>query len=591
MGRNRSGLRNLTIGGHGARVGITPDFAPPAWKYYRATIARIPIAEPFAGSSALKTFAQGVAPEAAGRHSSDRTSDPDAVLQQTVGVRTRQLRGAIRKPSTSSFRLLVLGFCLVAFPSLHDAGAARAAVGLLGPPRCLSTETQSRVCHRVNSASHGEDTALWGAQDLVTTRDGDWVYVIGRVSDAITTLRRAPGRLSLRQCLTSRLRTRDCTAIQGATPGGFGTGLNRPVAVEMTADERFLYVATTSTIVIFQRASGGLLSYEGCLTGDAEFTRGCELSPTSDEGWGRTGLSGIRGLTVSRDGRFLYAATSGDAAVTQFARDPEDGSLTFLGCVSGKRGLEGICTLSPGATRRGGNRSGFQGLKKPVLSPDPAQRSLYVAGTGDSSIVQLRRDPSTGELNFANCVTGDSTVEACRMPRNRSGFANDFQGAGPLAISYDGDSLYAVNGSAIFVFRVGETRGFLRPTSCLIGHKHAVSFCTPIRFAPIGTQQPSPLLRPTDIVVGPEDRTVYVVTGGSATVSSFQRTTPGSLSLRSCWTGLTIVPGCRNTPGATQGGSNTGLNALAGVAVSRTALYTASTGDAAVSYFRRFSSP
>ena len=54
----------------------------------------------------------------------------------------------------------------------------------------------------------------------------------------------------------------------------------------------------------------------------------------------------------------------------------------------------------------GGAESGLDELQSVDVSPDG--ESVYVTSQEDNAIVHLERNPTTGALNFADCITGES---------------------------------------------------------------------------------------------------------------------------------------------------------------------------------------
>jgi 6-phosphogluconolactonase (cycloisomerase 2 family) len=96
-----------------------------------------------------------------------------------------------------------------------------------------------------------------------------------------------------------------------------------------------------------------------------------------------SGLFGlIRDLTLSHDGRFLFAAASGDQAIMSFNRNTTNGNLTFIQTVennvNGDFGIEGVYSLA--------------------LSPDG--QFIYAAGSVSDSIAVFAVNEVDGTITF-----------------------------------------------------------------------------------------------------------------------------------------------------------------------------------------------
>jgi 6-phosphogluconolactonase (cycloisomerase 2 family) len=99
------------------------------------------------------------------------------------------------------------------------------------------------------------------------------------------------------------------------------------------------------------------------------------------------------------------------------------------------------------------------------LSISSDGKSVYVAGDDDNSIVNLRRNRSTGVLNPAGCV-GDALAN----PAGCAKTARGLDGATAVAVSPDGRSVYAASccgSNAIVTLRRNRTNGKLTPKGCI----------------------------------------------------------------------------------------------------------------------------
>ena len=171
-----------------------------------------------------------------------------------------------------------------------------------------------------------------------------------------------------------------CTGVAGLSAG------RQPV---LAPDGRQLYVPTTTGIVVLDRddATGALSQRaggKGCL--NATQLTGCTTEPR---------VAGALGLTMSADGRHVYAATSGGMVTLARAAD---GSVAVQSCVR----EPAIAGCAAG--------SGIQGLSYAAISPDGHDLVASRLG-GAGGVAIFSRDPATGDLaqrpGVDGCITPD----------------------------------------------------------------------------------------------------------------------------------------------------------------------------------------
>jgi 6-phosphogluconolactonase (cycloisomerase 2 family) len=135
-------------------------------------------------------------------------------------------------------------------------------------------------------------------------------------------------------------------------------------------------------------------------------------------------VAGATAIAVSPDGAHAYVAAWRERAVGVFARDVPSGDLAFLDAAYQ------------------GEVDGLWGADAVAVSPDGA--NLYVAGTGDGSLVVFHRDAGTGLLAFVE------------VERNGVAGVTGLDGPVPqgLVVSPDGAHVYAAaeDSSSIAVF-------------------------------------------------------------------------------------------------------------------------------------------
>jgi len=277
----------------------------------------------------------------------------------------------------------------------------------------------------------GGVVGMQGPAAVVTTPDGAWVFVAGRMDDSIVTFSRSGavsdfGHLSVAGVTNGIADVRaleigpegstlyaagdDLIAAFSIDPvTGALTEIGRwvngtapitrmldPVDLVVSPDGLNLYAAAADAdaLIIFSRdPASGLLTYADIVESDAA-----------------TLLSGVSSLAMTSHGRFLYAAAPTDDAVTGFARNPADGSLSLVASWT----FSGV--------------SGIGGL---AFEPDDGR--LIAAAAGSGTVLVLLRD-----------ITGGQLIESQRFEDGVNGVTG-LQGVRHLVITPDGRSLIAVS--------------------------------------------------------------------------------------------------------------------------------------------------
>lgn len=330
----------------------------------------------------------------------------------------------------------------------------------------------------------------------------------------------------------------------------------------------------------------GDLDYRECLSGETASAGCTAVTGATADGQG-SGLAFLVAGEVSPDGRSLYVASRGDAAVAHFERNPRTGALTYRGCISGETESAAACTQVPGAAS-GGTGSGLAGPDDLGLSPDG--RSLYVAADTDDAVAHLRRNRKTGALSFAGCVSGDDAVTACTPIPTATPAATDsgLSNLDGVEVSSDGTSVYAVSASDANVAHLRRAAdGTLAYEGCI--GADADTPCERIPGAvPSGSDTGLSSLR--GLALSPDGRSLYTVSDSDEAVGEFRRSRKtGALSFRRCVSGETAITNCAPIPGATPIGNGTGLRSIVELDVSPdgNSVYTVADSDEAVAHFDR----
>jgi hypothetical protein len=271
------------------------------------------------------------------------------------------------------------------------------------------------------------------------------------------------------------------------------------------------------------------------------------------------------------------------------------GELEYESCDTG-RSSHPACDEIP-TTTVSGLGTGLEGTADAVVSPDGEH--VYAISQSDASVVRFDRDPMTGDLTFADCVTGATSVTPCTATADATanGVGSGMFGPNGLALSPGGTSLYVVNENDDSVAHFQREPapgdpdfGELTYGDCYTGDT-GVTACQPVTGATAGGTN-SGLHGPHDVVVVPNS--VYVMSASESAIWRFSRTVAdGTLTAANCVSGNTAVAppldSCTQTPGATADGTDSGMHLPTGISVSPDlkSLYLSSGLDDAVVWFDR----
>ena len=213
----------------------------------------------------------------------------------------------------------------------------------------------------MNSFSESENnvSGLEGAVAITVSADDQQVYATGTGSNALVVFNRSTttGELTYQE-----------TLVDGEQNI---TDLDFPVALAVSDKFDEVYVADfgSNSLLSFNRNEGG---------GTLEFgfsERGSEL--------GIAGLRGAESAVISPDGNYLYVTAKEGDAVSIFARNPENGSLTYVDYLEDGGGLDGL-----------------NGATEIIISTNGTD--AYIAGFWDNTVTHFKRDINTGLLTFSD---------------------------------------------------------------------------------------------------------------------------------------------------------------------------------------------
>ena len=215
-----------------------------------------------------------------------------------------------------------------------------------------------------------------------------------------------------------------------------GAGAPGPYGVAISPDGRNVYATDfgDDLVMVFSRDS---------ITGDITFQE------NKQNGIG--GVSGLDGpymVTVSADGKNVYATGSVSNAVVSFARNPSDGTLTFLSKVA-KGDQYGFCLPSCQIL------NALDGAYGIALSADGQYG--YVSSINDSKVIVLARNSTTGALELQPLI-GPLQIYASASISQAYGIVLSADGANLYLTGYGSDNLEVLkrdpsNGRLTFVER------------------------------------------------------------------------------------------------------------------------------------------
>jgi DNA-binding beta-propeller fold protein YncE len=347
---------------------------------------------------------------------------------------------------------------------------------------------------------------------------------------------RTPGRgphVAVLSCLTAKARVATrlgCPTVPvGATPRDSGLAAVSALAASGSRTSLYAVGHRNSTLAQLSLGPDRALSFGACVTGDS-FARACPGVPGASANAWAAPIARPTAAAVSPDGRSLYLV-SGDfhaAVVARFARDPISGALAYQGCVTGN--LEAgpsqpaACSPLPSATAKGFG----SGLYEPSgIAIGADGRRVYVTAAGDGSVVAFDRDPASGALSLAGCVSSSRRVGGCARAPGRSILA----GATSPFLSPDGRYLYAAGKGygTVVAFRLGGT-GALRFAGCVTSRDDR----RPCRRGRRPEGAVAALSNPSGIAGTADGRFLYVSSTYGAIVALRRNRASGALTPVSC---------------------------------------------------------
>jgi DNA-binding beta-propeller fold protein YncE len=331
-------------------------------------------------------------------------------------------------------QLYASGRGVVVFKRGSRAGALRQ---LRGPKGCVSFDGRS---HRGGKRARCRRArGLRTPADIVVSADGRNVYVAAFGDDAVVAFRRNSHTGTLKQLSGAG----GCVSRGGKHGCAPGRALSAPLALALSDDGKSLYVAAldSNAVAILRREpSTGELSQPsgtaGCVGGAV--SAGCVQARALEEP-GDLELGGDSLYVASSSGASLSLADRG--SLTVFSRDRSTGALTQL---PGKAGCVAESVRDGCATARA-----ISAIESVAVN----QLSTYVlsfsADRGEgfffSQLAAFARGPVDGAVSQLAGTDGCNGGTGCAPGRSLAG-------AGQLALSSDGASLYSASDAGLAIF-------------------------------------------------------------------------------------------------------------------------------------------
>ncbi len=355
------------------------------------------------------------------------------------------------------------------------------------------TETGLLTFGGVISDQSGQIDGLNGVMDIALSDDGATVYAVASQDHAIS----AYQRRSDSQCPasgTGNISVNSDTAGVPVSVAAQGQLIFRLTA-EVASDATGQVINEAGVYACPQGFSGAVTQCMGSETDTVnntdddvnEVNTSADLSITKTDGLALyDGLLGA--VRVTGDNKHLYTAAQGDNAIGVFSRNDDQLAADFGELLFEQSLVNGQASVS-----------GLLGISDVILHPQG--ETVYAAGSGDNSVVVLRRNLSSGQLTF--------------LEKQSSGVfgVEGLEGVSDLAISADGSHLYAsgpLTGS-LTVFEIDQNSGVN------IGR---LTYKQKLQNAVAGVNG---LAAISDVVVSEDGKHVYVTSNSENSVSVFLR--------------------------------------------------------------------
>ncbi len=396
---------------------------------------------------------------------------------------------------------------------------------------------------------------LAGADDVVASPDGKFVYVAAGTDNSVSIFRRNTDANDVTNF--GKLTYTGARYEGDAGSGGAAVGLTGVLDIAVSADGEHLYAAGagSSRIAVFARnqVTGSLKFLEALADGT---TVDCLPVPNTCI-LGNAG--GAAGVAVSADGRHVYLTGGADRALIAFERGGAPPTFEFIGghpsTPFGPAYSPPVAVFDGAATGSAGGPGdpptvvdGLAGASAVAASAN--NEHVFATGLGDQALASFLSDSITGQLTFVDFVRdGQGGIDGLEAP---------------TGVAVRDDNVYVVSASVtaaenaltVFEFDAGG----------LLTQKQVIRQGGPI----------DGLFGASSVAVSPDGNSVYVASRYPGAIAVFDRAGDGTLIFKEVKkTGV---------------GGVTGLGGAHGVAVSSDGahVYATASVDDAVAVFQRY---
>jgi len=297
--------------------------------------------------------------------------------------------------------------------------------------------------------------------------------------------------------ITQPAGTAGCVSEDGSGPCADGRGLTGATGVDVSPDNKSVYVASTlsDTVARFNRnTTSGVITQPTGAAGCVGVMGGCAGA------W----LDAPMGLDVSPDGKSVYVASYLNKAVVRLNRNTTTGSIAqapgTAGCISDD-GSSGVCV----------DGHALYGPHDVAVTPD--NKSVYEADYGSNALVRFNRNPANGAITQPAGVAGCVSEDGSGPCADGHGLKAEFG----LAVSPDNKSVYAASNLSNAVARFNRNT-----TSGAISQPAGTAGC-------VSEDGSGPcanghgLFNPHNLAVSADGKSLYVASYSSSALVRFNR--------------------------------------------------------------------